>query len=70
VDADHKKYSDFEARAWLLGQVVSAKAALDLLKYRADPEHGKPWPEFAEYGCFACHHNLQDQAGRRKPNAG
>lgn len=67
---DHARYRDFEARAWLVGQTVSAKAALELLQYRADPKHGKPWPEFAEYGCFSCHHDLQDQAWRRKANGG
>jgi hypothetical protein len=69
VADDHARYGDFEARAWLLGQAASAKAALDLLEYRADPKHGKPWPEFAEYGCFSCHHDLQDQEWRRKRDA-
>lgn len=67
---DHARYADFEARAWLLGQVVSAKAAMELLEHRAEPKNHKPWPEFAEYGCFSCHHELQDQAWRRKRNAG
>jgi hypothetical protein len=70
VADDHARCRDFEARAWLVGQVASAKAALELLAYRADPKHGKPWPEFAEYGCFGCHHDLQDQAWRRRPGAG
>jgi hypothetical protein len=67
---DHCRYCDFEARAWLVGQVVSARAALELLVYRADLKHDKPWPEFAEYGCFSCHHDLQDQAWRRKRDGG
>ncbi len=25
----------------------------------------QPWPEFAEYDCFACHHDLQDKSWRR-----
>jgi hypothetical protein len=78
VSDEHARYqvannpakSDFEARAWLLGQVVSAKAALDLLAYRADAKHGKPWPEFAEYGCFSCHHDLQDQQWRQRAGGG
>jgi hypothetical protein len=50
--------------AWVLGQAVTATAALDLLAYRADPPKApdgspKPWPEFAEYDCFSCHHDLQ-----------
>ena len=24
------------------------------------------WPEFTEYGCFSCHHDLRDQAWRRR----
>ena len=27
----------------------------------------QPWPEFAEYDCFACHHDLRDRAWRRDP---
>lgn len=70
IEDDHKIPSrDFEARAWLVGQVVSAKAAVDLLKHRARPKNDKPWPEFAEYSCFGCHHDLQDQKWRRKPGA-
>ncbi len=25
------------------------------------------WPEFSEYGCFSCHHDLRDQTWRRGP---
>lgn len=49
---------DFEARAWAVGQVTSAAAALKLLAYRADEGRKKPWPEFAEYDCYSCHHQL------------
>ncbi len=27
-----------------------------------------PWPEFTEYGCFSCHHDLRDEAWRKKLN--
>jgi hypothetical protein len=70
--ADQK---DFEARAWLLGQVVSADAALRLLAQRADLARtpANPWPEFAEYDCFACHHDLEQpwraQQARGQPGA-
>jgi hypothetical protein len=60
---------DFEARAWSIGQVVSARAALELLQSRAAGEK-KPWPEFAEYGCFSCHHNLQDRRWRQPAPGG
>ncbi|MCI0681452.1 MAG: cytochrome c family protein [Gemmataceae bacterium] len=59
---DRRGRADFEARLWLVGQVASAKAALDLLAARArDPK--RPWPEFAEQDCFACHHDLSAKAG-------
>jgi hypothetical protein len=52
---------DFEIHAWVLGQAVTIKATVGLLAARAEranqPTH--PWPEFAEYGCFACHHDLK-----------
>jgi hypothetical protein len=69
LDSDHRRYPDFEARAWLVGQAVSAQAAVDLLRYRAQ-EKPTEWPEFAEYGCFGCHHDLQGQKWRRKPTRG
>ena len=57
-------HPDYYARLWLLGQAVTSHAAVDLLVSRAEgslvpPEKtGKPWPEFAEYACYACHKNL------------
>jgi hypothetical protein len=60
---------DFEARVWAVGQVVSLRAALDLLAARAArtsaAPDAAPWPEFAEYECSACHHNLRDEEWRR-----
>jgi hypothetical protein len=58
---------DFEARVWLIGQVASARAAVELLEYRAS-RPDRPWPEFAEYGCFGCHHDLRDERWRRPRN--
>jgi hypothetical protein len=60
VNDDKARYPDFEARAWLVGQAVSARTALELLADRAEKsrEKAKPWPEFAEYACFSCHHDL------------
>jgi Cytochrome c554 and c-prime len=40
---------------WLVGQATTAAARLRLLADRA--RHG-PWPELAEFDCFACHHGL------------
>jgi hypothetical protein len=32
-----------------------------------DLGHPQPWPEFAEYDCFACHHELQSPSWRQNP---
>lgn len=53
--AAHPRDADFYARAWAVGQAVSAEAALKLLEYRASQP---TWPELAEFACYACHHNL------------
>jgi hypothetical protein len=56
---------------WAVGQAVSAKAAVKLLEYRAAPpaDDLRPWPELAEYNCFACHHELTPSSWRRDPDA-
>jgi hypothetical protein len=59
---DPRGRRDFEARAWLLGQVAAARASLLLLADRAESsanDPGRPWPEFAEYDCAACHHPVK-----------
>jgi hypothetical protein len=57
--------------AWAVGQAITAKAALQLLAHRASGAkgdlHPTPWPEFAEYDCFACHHELQAPSWRQEP---
>jgi hypothetical protein len=71
VNAKHPPIS--QSLTWLAGQAVTARASLALTRARAaNPE--APWPEFSEYGCFACHHALRDQGmqfGRpgRRPGA-
>ena len=51
---------DFEARAWAIGQVATARASVDLLRARAERAGAKPstWPELTEYSCYACHKAL------------
>src|SRR5262249_11338289 len=69
-----KKNGASDAQGWAVGQAVSAEAALELLAHRTATEKA-PWPEFAEYDCFACHHDLQpdgwrqqaQRLGKRKP---
>ena len=53
-----------EGHSWTVGQIVSAQAALKLLSHRANANSG-PWPEFAEYDCFACHHSLASPSWRQ-----
>lgn len=65
---DEGQGPDFEVRAWAIGQVATTRAALDLLVLRAGDEE-RPWPEFAEYDCFACHHDLR-ASKPSKNNAG
>jgi hypothetical protein len=60
-DRDH--VPEFETRLWAAGQTASVKAALTLLASRAD--RAQAWPEFSEYDCFACHHDLQQSSWRR-----
>jgi hypothetical protein len=63
VNKNHESNPDFEARLWSVGQLMSARAALELLAARAEgagksAKDSKPWPEFSEYNCFACHTGL------------
>jgi hypothetical protein len=62
------RYPDFEARVWFVGQVVSAGASLELLQKRAS-EADRPWPEFAEHDCYACHHELREPSRRQLRDA-
>jgi serine/threonine protein kinase len=57
VATEKKKPASFEAEAWVLGQLASARVSLELLESRARTATA-PWPEFAEYDCSACHHDL------------
>jgi hypothetical protein len=64
VGRDKEGRLDFEVLAWAVGQVVTARAALELLSHRAAV--GKTWPEFAEYECFSCHHELGEPSWRQE----
>jgi hypothetical protein len=62
VEDDKARNPDYEAKVYVLGQLQTAKASLDLLQSRAvrsiPDDSTTPWPEFAEYSCFSCHHEL------------
>jgi hypothetical protein len=53
-----------DAKLWLLGQSIGAEASAGLLAQRAADKNA-PWPEFSEYDCFACHHDLADPSWRQ-----
>ncbi len=56
---------ELDARLWLVGQAASAESGLALLAHRAGDAKA-PWPEFSEYDCFACHHDLVDPSWRQQ----
>lgn len=70
-ESEKCRHPDFYARIWLVGQLAAARSAADLLVSRADgsltkPEDkAKPWPEFSEYSCAACHKNLEVDSPRQ-----
>lgn len=54
---------------WQAGQLACGKAAIELLKWRADraasQEEDSIWPELTEYDCYACHHDLVHPSWRQ-----
>jgi hypothetical protein len=55
---------DRPTRAWISGQLASSHAFLELAMDRAkNIEHR---PDFAQFDCFACHHNLADETWRHR----
>lgn len=55
----------FVARAWAIGQVTAALAAVELLEHQAS--RPAKWPELTAFNCYACHHDL---AAGRQPSSG
>jgi hypothetical protein len=50
----------------MVGQVASARAALQLLQARAAAAvPAVVWPEFAEHDCYSCHHDLTSPSWRQ-----
>jgi hypothetical protein len=60
VEKGPNRERTFPARAWAIGQVVTARSAVELLRERAleAENHPERWPEFAEYECTSCHRDL------------
>jgi hypothetical protein len=70
LSEERERHPDVQARTWAIGQLVCAKSSLELLAFRAEEKNQKPWPEFAEYDCYACHHSLKADSGRVKRGYG
>ncbi|MDX1946760.1 MAG: multiheme c-type cytochrome [Pirellulaceae bacterium] len=62
-EAERLREPEFKVKLWAAGQAAAAENTLALLKSRASRaarhEPVSPWPEFAEYDCFACHQRLR-----------
>jgi hypothetical protein len=60
VEKGPNRERTFPARAWAVGQVVTARSAVERLRERAlaAENHPERWPEFAEYECASCHRDL------------
>jgi hypothetical protein len=61
--------TDWDAAAWFVGEALTAQAAMHLLAARAS-DKALPWPEFADYDCYACHHQLQNKNWRQERDFG
>jgi hypothetical protein len=65
--AERVRTPDFKTQLWVAGQVAVVRSSLALLESRgkraAAGDKATPWPEFAEYDCFACHQRLRPAAG-------
>jgi hypothetical protein len=73
--AERNREKDFELQLWSAGQIAAAEAALKLLQWRVDRSGDETnpgvWPEFAEYDCYACHHDLVHPSWRQNlPSTG
>jgi Cytochrome c554 and c-prime len=57
---------EYLAQAWVAGVLAAGEAAC--LLSRSRQERKDPWPELAEWNCYACHHDLLGKLWR--PDAG
>ncbi|MBM3224882.1 MAG: hypothetical protein FJZ47_13915 [Candidatus Tectomicrobia bacterium] len=47
-------------KAWVVGQAVALRESLKRLARRTQQQAATTWPEFAEFECFACHHEVKN----------
>lgn len=45
----------FATRAWAVSQAVALR---DFMRLIASRQKNQPWPDFSQYECYACHHDL------------
>jgi hypothetical protein len=45
-------------RRWAVGQAVALGASMEQLERRVRGSPWNGWPDFADFECFSCHHNL------------
>ncbi len=74
IEDDKSRTPDYEVRSWALGQTVGTRTSLRLLESRAqraqEIHEPGPWPEFAEYDCYSCHHDLKQPSRRQDLSRG
>lgn len=68
-ERERRSNPQLEIELWQAGQVACGEAAIELLKWRSKRAADEPpagvWPEFAEYDCYACHHDLVHPSWRQ-----
>ncbi|MDA2920163.1 cytochrome c family protein [Desulfobacterota bacterium AH_259_B03_O07] len=50
---------------WSIGQATTLKQSMEQLARRAGSKTWHAWPEFAEFNCYSCHHDLKDDSWRQ-----
>ena len=67
-----KNTNRLNSTCWSVGQIEAARSLLSLLQQRvvAANNDGGVWPEFTEYNCHHCHHELYGNWYFRSENAG
>ena len=51
---------------WAMGQVVAFRESMRLLSWKVTNNTSASWPDFAEFECVACHHNLTPSSPRQE----
>jgi hypothetical protein len=54
-----REEASFPAKAWAVGRLTAAHAAMELLHHRA--HDASRWPELSEFNCYSCHRRLPNE---------